>query len=300
MARRLRPELRRLRSEFGFELILCSWLYPDGCAMVELGRGLAVPVVLVSQGTDCHQYLKHPRRRRLIVGACNRARGVVTRSAELGRLLGAAGVAAGQLHTIYNGVDTSVFKPRPQADARAAVGYRGARSLLLFVGNLLPIKDPLFLLRAYGRLLATAADGGPDLVMVGKGSMRAEIEAELARLDIRPRVTLTGPLSAREVALWMSAADLLCMSSVNEGLPNVVLEAMASGLPIVSTDVGGIGELVDGHQSGLLVPAGDMDAYVAALQEQLGHDNAAPTTVGRDLSWAASAGRYAEILNSVK
>ncbi len=295
MARALRPVLRQLREEFAFDVVLCSWLYPDGCAAVPLCAELDLPCVLISQGTDAHQYLKNPVRRRLIVGACGGSDGVVTRSKELARLLGEAGVAAGKLHPIYNGVDTEVFRPRDKEELRAQLGA-GVRGgpLLLFVGNLLPIKDPGALLEAFARLLQRGA-GDAELVMVGKGPLRPELERQCGQLGIADRVTFTGPLDAAEVARWMAAADVLCMSSINEGLPNVVLEALSSGLPIVATDVGGIAEVVDRPERGAVVPRGDREAYCSALQQLLSRQNPQSAPLKR-FDWASAASAYRELL----
>ena len=86
---------------------------------------------------------------------------VITRSAELGRLLNEAGVERGKLHTIYNGVDTELFRPRARDAARDALGWGREGRLLLFVGNLLPIKDPLFLLRAFAAFFCCNDENTP-------------------------------------------------------------------------------------------------------------------------------------------
>lgn len=295
MAASLRPILRRLRREWPFDLALASWVYPDGCAVARLAGELGFPFGAVAQGTDVHQYLAHPIRRRLIVDALNRARVVIARSGELSRLLREAGVDAGRLRVIYNGVDTTVFQPGDRLAARRQLGWPAAGAVVLFVGNLLPIKNPLLAVAAVGELKARKPPGA-RLVMVGDGPLRDRVSQTAREQGVE--VVLPGAKPAAEVALCLQAADVLCVSSDNEGLPNVLLEALACGLPVAATRVGGIPEILTSPEAGRLAPPGDAAALAEAIAQVLA-EAPSPAAVSRSaerFSWPSTARAYFEAL----
>ena len=297
MREALRGPLRELRKTFAFDVVLASWLFPDACAVAELATSMSVPSVLITQGSDTHQYLAMPVRRRQILRAIERCHGVIARSGDLAKRLASAGADASKLHTIYNGVHTDVFHPRDQAEARRELGLDPAANVFLFVGNFLPVKNPALLVRAFARYRETSGDHTSVLLMAGKGPMQAEMAALADSLGIAASVRQTGPLTSRQIAQHMTAADALCLSSVNEGLPNVILEAMACGLPVLSTNVGGIAEVID-ESRGVLVPEGELAPYAAALLRvlQLRSHRDAIATYGSHFTWPRAAGEYDALL----
>ena len=135
-------------------------------------------------------------------------------------------------------------------------------------------------------------------MIAGKGPLRPKLEELAASLGIADRVQFLGPQLAPQIAEQMRQADVLCMSSLNEGLPNVVIEAMASGLPVVATDVGGIHEVIDAPWKGTLVPTGNTAALTTALNEALSHplDRQRIAAYGQGLSWQRTAQAYETIL----
>jgi glycosyltransferase involved in cell wall biosynthesis len=120
-------------------------------------------------------------------------------------------------------------------------------------------KDFLTLVRALARL----SEGGFEALLVGDGPDRGEVEAEIVKLGVEGRVKLAGERS--DVPALLADSDVFVLSSRSEGLPVSVLEAMAAELPVVASDVGGLGELVVDGETGLLVPSGDPAALAEAL-----------------------------------
>ena len=219
---------------------------------------------------------------------------------DLGRRLASAGAEPTKLHTIYNGVDTAVFRRRDQAEARRALGLPADARIFLFVGNFLPVKNPRLLVRAFAKYREARGDRSSLLVMAGKGPLQDEVRALAASLGLRDHVRLTGPLDSEQIARHMAAADLLCLSSRNEGLPNVILEALACGLPVLSTDVGGISEIVT-PEHGRLVPEGDEETYAAALIESTTFiKHPALTDAPARFGWEAAAAAYARLIEQVR
>jgi glycosyltransferase involved in cell wall biosynthesis len=297
-ARALKPHLRQLHERGQFDVVLASWLFPDCCAVALLSEELDFPFVAIAQGSDAHQYLKMPFRRRIMLGLLPRARATIMRSSDLARLLGDAGLPRERLHPIYNGVDLDQFQPGDRAAIRKAIGLPLDVPVILFVGNFYDIKKPLLLPEALAKMPATGFSAGPILVMIGGGPLDSKIRASAGRLSLKERVVLAGRQNAAGVARYMQAADVLCLPSRNEGVPNVILESFASGLPVVASRVGGIPEVHPGNDFGRLVDSSTPTAFAAALAEVL----RAPPPPERlrehagQFAWARAAEAYHQLL----
>jgi glycosyltransferase involved in cell wall biosynthesis len=182
-----------------------------------------------------------------------------------------AGDVAARIHLVRCGLDATFLA--------GDVTPVPARRRLLFVGRLAAEKAPLTLLEAAARL-ARAGDAF-ELVMVGDGPLRVEVAARVAALGLRDRVTMTGALAASEVRRQIEDARALVLPSVAEGLPVVLMEAMARGRPVIATDVGGVPELVEPGVSGWLVPARAIEPLAAAMREALAAPAAVLERLGR-------------------
>jgi glycosyltransferase involved in cell wall biosynthesis len=177
------------------------------------------------------------------------------------------GVSAGQLSCNPNGVDTEAFKPRPRpADGlRAKLGIPAAAKVVGFLGRLSPEKGPEVFLRA--ALLAQARLADAHFVFVGDGPLAASLKEQIARLKLEQRVHLAG--LQREVAAVLNEIDVLVSSSHSEAMPLAVMEAMASGLPVIATRVGGIPDMIEQGESGWLVAPNDFSDIAARLEQVL-------------------------------
>lgn len=162
---------------------------------------------------------------------------------------------------VVKGVDIGVFTPAGP-NLRDALGLREKR-VVICVTRLVPIKNLHMLLDAVARARTTNA--AIVLVLVGEGPLRAELEGHAAALGISDAVRFAGYVPQAETAAWYRTADLFALSSDFDNSPNVVLEAMASGLPIVATDVGGLRDYVTPPDGGSLTPKGDAAAFAAAM-----------------------------------
>lgn len=296
----LRRPLHELRRRFPFEVVLGSWIYPDCCALAILAKEEGFPFVAIAQGSDVHQYLRNPVRRRVIQQWLPLASGVITRSAELARLLAEGGILRERLHPVYNGIDFETFRTGSRSEARQALGLPKDAPIILFVGNLLPIKNPLLLVEAHASLCRDEKRfQSAHLVMVGGGPLDRTIRQNADALGFGTQVQLAGRCRAEEVARFMQAADVLCLPSQNEGVPNVILEAFACGLRVVASRVGGIPEVHPGDGFGKLTPAGDAAVLRAALSEVLAgsFDREAIHFHARQFSWERAASAYREILS---
>ena len=189
---------------------------------------------------------------------CAVSEDLVQRMNELG------GSARGVL--VPNGVDGELFRPRDRAQCRGELGISADGELALVVGHLIERKDPLLALHVFAE--ATAEMPLARIAFVGRGPLRDALLVRARELGIEPRVQLVGEASPEALALWYGAADALLLTSRREGRPNVVLEALSSGLPVVATDAGGTRELLSGIP-GALLKTRDPDALGARLREVL-------------------------------
>ncbi len=298
-ARALRRRLDAVRRGWAWDAVLCAWLFPDACAVERLRVEFGFSYTAIAQGSDVHQYLKMPARRKVMLEHLKGAGGIVTRSAELARLLGGAGLRKDRLHPIYNGVDLEMFHPATpaeRAEMRAPYGIAAEAPVILFVGNFLPIKNPH---RLFDAVDAVRADlPGCRLILAGGGPMEPELRQRAAAMG--DTVIFAGRQEAAGIARLMRGADTLALSSDNEGVPNVVLEAFASGLPVVSTRVGGIAEVHRGEEQGALVPAEDAKALAEALRRVLTNppDRDLIARHGRTFTWKAAAAAYTRVLRT--
>jgi len=177
------------------------------------------------------------------------------------------GVSAGQLSCNPNGVDTEAFRPRPRpaSGLRSALGIPASARVVGFLGRLSPEKGPEVFLRA--ALLAGARLPEAHFVLVGDGPLAPALKETIARLKLQDRVHLAG--LRRDVAAVLNDMDVLVSSSHSEAMPLAVMEAMASGLPVVATRVGGVPDMIAQGESGWLVAPGDFDEIAARLVQIL-------------------------------
>jgi glycosyltransferase involved in cell wall biosynthesis len=228
---------------------------------------------------------------------------VVTTGERLRRqLIDTTGVTADRITSVPTGIDTVRFSPGDKLAARHGLGLDADARIIGIVATLRSWKGHLFLLEAFAQL-----DGRPDttLLIVGDGPMRAPIEAKIAELKLASRVRLVGQQDAPEQ--WLRALDVFCLPSyANEGVPQAILQAMLTGLPIVTTPVGAILEAVSEGETALVVPPKDAPALAGAiariladsdLASRLGH--AARTKALRCFSREAMLDRMEDVFRNV-
>jgi glycosyltransferase involved in cell wall biosynthesis len=268
------------------DLVLGCWAYPDGFAALRLADWLGVPALMKLHGSDMNVVARLSGPRRRLQWALTRVARVVAVSRPLAEAAAALGAPRDRIDVVPNGVDREVFRPGDRADARRALGLPLDGSLVLYVGHVTAQKGAADLLEAFGRLARRR--GNVHLALVGDG---AELDACRARArQLGPRVHCVGAQPHARIPTWLAACDVLCLPSWNEGMPNVVLEAMASGRAVVASRVGAIPEVVTGPPHAL-VPPRDPRSLAAALETTLA-TRYEPCKVAAALSypdWAGSA-----------
>ena len=190
-------------------------------------------------------------------------------------LIGRGLIAEKNMHVIPNGIklEPYTFNPRARDALRSEWGIQEDEFVWLAVGRLEEQKDFKTLLQAFGKLFSGR------LLIAGEGPMLGEFKTDVNNLGLKERVKFLG--LRKDVPHVLSAADAFVLSSAWEGLPNVVMEALAAAKPVVATDVGGVRELVEENKSGFIVPAKSPGALAAALQKLMMLTPAQRTEMGR-------------------
>ena len=258
---RLLPRLRA----FDPDVVVAYWAYPEGYSGVRAAHALGRPCIVGVLGSDV--LTRAGRLERMTRIALHEADAVAVVSEHLAQVVAQRyGVDPRRVHTIINGYNTTVFRPQPQTACRAALGLRDEARLIVFVGRLIEAKGLRELLGAFEAL--AARDPRIELALIGDGVMRAELAALAQASPAAARIHMPGALAPAQVAMWLGAGDLATLPSWSEGYPNVVVEALACGRPVVASDVGGLPEIVT-QANGILVPARDADALAGALRQAL-------------------------------
>jgi glycosyltransferase involved in cell wall biosynthesis len=274
---------------------------PSGPVGLLLSMVAGVPYVVSLRGGDVPGFQPYDLAffHRLLGPAIRllwkKSRGVVANSTGL-QALAQRFTPEVPIAVIPNGVDIATFHPREAASAKDSP----APLRMLFVGRVVFQKGLDVLLAALGQL---PKDAEFHLEIIGDGDRRPALEAEAARLGLAERIIFAGWCDRAKIAERYLAADLFVFPSRDEGMPNVVLEAMASGLPIVATRIAGSEELVREGENGCLVPPGDPAALATALGRlladpslRLAMGRASRERVEREYTWPRVAESYVQFL----
>lgn len=227
------------------------------------------PILFTEHGRS---YPDFPRRKRMIANRLllqRRDRVIGVGEAVRQALIHNEGIPAKRVEVVYNGIDVAAFangKPN-RAAVRAELGLGADDFVLLLVARLDPIKDLATAVRTAGRVARQFPRA--RLVLVGEGPERAPVEALIRDQGLGEHVRLLG--LRHDVARLLPAADVFLLTSISEGIPVTVLEALAAGVPVVATDVGGLPEIIVDGQNGFLAPARD-DAALAERVVRLAKD----------------------------
>jgi glycosyltransferase involved in cell wall biosynthesis len=249
-------------AEFRPELVFAAWAYPDGWAAVRLGHRVGLPVVLKVHGSDVLTLPQTRGRGPVTTQALRGADAVIAVSQDLAEKVVQMGADAARVSVVYDGIDSSRFHPGPRQVARERLGIPEDEPMILFVGNLVPVKGVDVLIQACARLASRGLRF--RCLVIGQGPLRAELAQQVEEAGLARRVTLVGPVAHAELPDWYRAADLFVLPSYSEGVPCVLLEAAACQTPFVATRVGGIPEIAH-FNHGRLVGSGDAAALADAM-----------------------------------
>lgn len=266
------PFVRLLRAK----RVLASWAFPDALVCGWLKRLAGYRLYIQCLGSDINVHQQHPRRRAMLAAAFSSADAVITVSEDLAKKARQISPAADVI-TIYNGVNFERFRlQNQQATAKS----------LIFIGNLIKTKGVFELLQAIKLL----NDPEVTLHMVGGGPEAQALARTANELGMSNQVQFYGRLPHQQVSELLQHSQLLVLPSYSEGVPNVIMEALACGIPVVATSVGGIPEVVS-EQSGVLL-ADHQPASIAAGIQQAWQQHWQPAHIRQSIqhhTWQANS-----------
>ena len=266
-----------------FDLIDAHYFYPDGVAAARLARDLKLPLLITGRGTDLTLIPQSPHARARIQQAARQASALITVCEDLKDRLVALGEPASRIVALRNGVDLKRFSPGDRERARARLGLDGFT--LLSVGSLIPRKGHDLIIQALAQLPDT------QLLIAGSGPMRAELERIAAESGVASRVRFLGEIAHDALSDAYRAADIFVLASSREGWANVLLEALASGTPVVATNVNGTPEVLRDPALSVMVEQRSAPALAEAIRGLRARmpDRAAVRAYAEQFSWDATA-----------
>lgn len=288
LAARLLPLVRRLHRESPFGLIDAHFAYPDGIAAALLGRALGLRYSITLRGNE-PMHAAYPVRGRAIRWAIRNAAQIIAVSSRLEQFAIASGAAPKRVCTIPNGVDASLFHPRPATGVFEKIGIPAGAPVILSAGYLIERKGHQHIIRALSGLRDT---GSPAHVVIAggpgaEGDYRSTLQSLVRELRLNERVHFTGAVPPATLADFISEASVLCLASSREGWPNVVNEALACGIPVIASDIGGVPDMIPSAEYGIIVPAVTAESFQSAIQTALDRtwDRQAIAAWGMSRSW---------------
>jgi len=262
--------LFKLKKTYSFNLIDAHFAYPDGYAATLLGKWFNVPVTITLRGTEV-PLSKMPARKDRMMRALENATKVFAVADSLKQHVVKLGANAEKIEVVGNAVDTQKFFPIDKQEARQQLNLPENAKILVSVGGLVKRKGFHRVIEVLPGLLKKH----PDLIflIVGgnspEGGIQKQLEHQVEQLGLQQHVRFLGMLPAEKLRIPLSAADLFVLATENEGWANVFLEAMACGLPVITTNVGGNSEVICRPELGSIVPFGDVKALEISLLEGL-------------------------------
>ncbi len=292
----LRPHVARLHRTFPFDVILASWSYPDAYAAARLAQEYSCPVITKVLGSDINELARFPALRKQILWTMNASFRTIAVSEALRQNIISMGIPEDRVIAHHNGVNGDQFTIKDLYEVRSRLGLPHDRRLICYVGNFKPEKGVDVLVEAMGNL-KQESQKDIELVMVGGGPMEDSLKNRARQLGIENRIHFVGRKLHNQIPDWIAACDVFCLPSRREGCPNVVLEGLASGRPVVASNVGGVPELIN-NLNGILTPSEDPVALAAGLQTAFDRDwnpEQLRTSV-ESLSWNALSLKLHDIL----
>jgi glycosyltransferase involved in cell wall biosynthesis len=296
----LLSEVKKIYRSFNFDIIYVPWAYPDGVGAYFIAKALKVPVVIGVLGTDVNEYVKYHIRRKFIIHSLANCSSVISVSDALRNIIVKHQVPKNKVTVITNGINRELFRSMNKNECRGLLGLPLGEKVVLFVGNLVPVKGIEHLVNAFAGIISQLPK--TRLIIVGSGPLAVRLQELVVKLKLSGQIQLVSSQSHDRIPLWMNAADVFCLPSINEGCPNVVLEALSCGIPVVASNVGGIPELILSDNYGRLVKPADPRELEIAIMDVLQRDWDKDCICGHPLlfTWRENARKVFEVFQSAK
>lgn len=278
----------KLKRSRGFDVIDAHFAYPDGDAATLLGKWFGKPVTITLRGTEVPLARIASRRRRMLI-ALRRATRIFSVAESLKQHVVGLGIEPSKIRVVGNGIDIEKFYPLARRQAREELGLPAETPIIISVGGLVERKGFHRVIECLPELCRKFP--GLRYLIVGgasaEGDWSGRLRQQVAELKLEDAVVFFGALPSDRLKIPLSAANIFVLSTRNEGWANVFLEAMACGLPVVTTKVGGNAEVVAHPFVGNLVAFNDAAALQQAIEDALNKqwDVATIIAYAKENSW---------------
>jgi glycosyltransferase involved in cell wall biosynthesis len=292
--------LKRLTQ--GKTLISAHWIYPDCVSAVLFGKTHKIPVTVTARGCDINRDFRRTFIRPQIAYAIKNADRVVTVSKALADTIHTNIKLGSRPYIIPNGINHNLFSPRDKLVSRRALGITSNIKCILYIGQLVPVKDHATFLKALSILIHNNKGIGVNIhaYLIGAGPLQEELEDLTDQLQVKQQVHFVGQQNYEDIPKWIGCSDVVCLTSMREGRPNALLEAIACGRPVVASRVGGIPEFVT-KENGILFQKQNPFDLATAIDSALKKDWSSKkiqATV-KDLTWTKAAHHYIHLFHDI-
>ena len=294
IARATLPLVQQVRAATPIDVIDAQFFFPDGPAAADIAQATGLPLSIKARGSDISFWGSRDFARQQMLDAARAATGLLAVSRDLAGQMAAMGMDADKITLHYTGLDRDRFRPLGHTQLRSQLSRE--------TGFAMPDNAPLLacvgaLIERKGQAIAIAAlrdIPGARLVLIGKGEDEARLRALAISEGVADRVHFAGSIDHDLMPLVLSAADVMVLPTVSEGLANAWVEALACGTPVVTCDVGGARELITCDTAGRLV-ARNPEAVAAGINAVLNNPPAreAVAALTEGFSWDANAAALA-------
>ena len=290
---------KRMIKKMKPDIMICFWVYPDGFANVLLSKLLNIPIIIGGRGCDINTSGENRIKKMMIGWALKQSDGVLSVSNAMRLEMKKLNVPEGKIKVIPNGLN-NVFKQMNKIDARKTIGLPenlANNKIILFCGRFSYEKGLEYLISAADIL--NRRNIKFNILMVGDGSEKQELIRLVDSLNLNNIVIFMGQVPHDQIPVYMNACDIFCLPSIREGWPNVVMEALACGLPVVASKVGGVPEILTDDEFGIMVPPGEPFQLADSLERALNRswDTSKILDAVKDRTWDNVA---SEIFKEVK
>lgn len=280
------------------DIIHAHYTWPTGRVAVDVASELSLPVAITEHTSD---QFKHAVERRdpQFTKAWKLADAIVrVRRNDISEFH-EVGISKDKVWYAPNGYDEEKFRILDRMTCRCQLGLPVDRKIILHVGFFDKVKGHRYLVDAVS--LMAQSGKRPLCVMIGGGRKKKQIERYVKKLNLDDFILIVGPKPHNEIPIWMNAADIVVLSSLNEGNPTVMFESLGCGIPFVGTNVGGIPEIITSNLFGFVVEPGNPTQLMEKITEALDKtwDRIQINNYGRDFSWDAGAQRLMTVFDSI-
>jgi glycosyltransferase involved in cell wall biosynthesis len=244
--------LTALRSRRKTQLVHAFWSV-SGIIALAVKIFKSSPVVITLWGSD-KLIAQIPIISKLIIMILNTADAIICEDNNLKSILVSRGLDSKKITLIRNGIDLQTFQPGDPMETKKTLGLKSDQNIMLSIGSLNKTKNHALLINTFSEI--AASNNTWHLYIIGEGEEQQNLKKQIIDSKMEQNTTLLGLLDHNSISKWLKAADIFVLPSQNEGTPNALLEAMACGLPVIASKVGGVAELIQDNTEGLLFEPG--------------------------------------------